>query len=255
MIGIISMPLIMMNIQNNIPQFRICSTNLKNLKVKFQRERILKILGTSWKFQLSYLILTIKIKIKKEVLGLKKKIRETILKIIRGTQGCNNSCRQLKKIASTNSTRTSTERIRPIMINRKNLEIIINLKIILKNLKCRRDKSNQSPFKDNQPTLSVLLIQTNYIRILIKKITLIILKAAIVWIKTTMKQKNNKKCKKNLNIILRKNLLRTRTLSQQVYFQHIMQINSTLTNKRYHSSLRKAPLRNLIISMSQSQNK
>lgn len=97
LIGTISMPLIMMKIQNSIPQFRISSTNLKNLKVKSHRERIFKIREISWKFQLS--CPTLIIKIKKEVLDLKKKIRETIQKITRGTQGYNNFCRQLKKIA------------------------------------------------------------------------------------------------------------------------------------------------------------
>lgn len=141
LIGIISMLLVMMKIQNNIPQFRISLINLKNLKVKCHRERIFKILETSWKFQLS--CRTLIIKIKKEVLDLKKKIRETTLKITRGTQGYNNSCRQLKRIAWNNSTRTLTERIRLIMINRKNLEIITNSKIILKNSRWRRGKSNQ----------------------------------------------------------------------------------------------------------------
>ncbi len=97
LIGTISMLLVMMKIQNNIPQFRISSTNLKNLKAKCHRERIFKILEISWKFQLSYL--TLIIKIKKEVLDLKKKTRETSRKITRGTLGYNNSCRQLKKIA------------------------------------------------------------------------------------------------------------------------------------------------------------
>ncbi len=91
------------------------------------------------------------------------------------------------------------------MINRKNLEIITNSKIILKNSKCRRGKSNQWLSKSNQLILLVLSIRINYIRIRMRKLILLIpmnLKAAMLKIRTYMKQKNNNTYKKHQNIIL-----------------------------------------------------